>query len=110
MIDHTSIQQQCEIKGKVLDMTAYPYCVVGEAFNFGTAAPISVNDLVKETIRISGKQSEPRILNEVKNEILKQYLSSEKANRVLGWKAEVSLKEGLKEAYQWYEDYFKKNR
>ncbi len=82
--------------------------VTGQAFNFGTETPISVVELVNKMVAISGKKVQPKILNEAKNEILRQYLSSEKARKVLEWQPQVQLDQGLKEAYRWYEEYFKK--
>lgn len=80
--------------------------VKGEAFNFGTASPISVLDLVNSIIEISGKTDlRPIIVGEgkTKGEIDRQYLSSEKARGILGWKPEYSLEAGLRETMKWYE-------
>jgi len=79
----------------------------GEAFNFGTGKPISVLKLVKMILGVSGKTGlTPKILSKgkIKGEIDKQYLSSAKAKRVLGWQPEYSLKEGLKITYKWYRE------
>jgi len=78
----------------------------GEAFNFGTGRPISVIKLVKMIIEISGKRElAPKILSraKIKGEIDRQYLSSAKARRVLGWKPKHSFKKGLEITYKWYE-------
>ena len=42
--------------------------VLGQAFNFGTGKPISVLDLYKKIIKLMGKDVEPKILGEAKNE------------------------------------------
>ena len=42
------------------------------------------------------------ILNEVKNEIKEQTLSSEKAKSLLNWQPSYSLEEGLKRTIEWY--------
>ena len=84
--------------------------VKGEAFNFGTEIPISVLDLVKKIIEISGKvHLVPDIQGKgnPKGEISKQYLSSEKSKKLLGWKPSVKLDEGIKETIKWYENYYK---
>lgn len=81
--------------------------VRGEAFNFGTEKPISVLELFKKIIKICGKDVKPKILNEAKNEIQCQYLSTEKARKILGWSVKFSLDEGLKETAQWYKEYLK---
>jgi CDP-glucose 4,6-dehydratase len=45
-------------------------------------------------------------MNEVKNEIKNQFLSSEKASKVLDWEARYSFEEGIKKTYMWYKKYF----
>ena len=47
----------------------------------------------------------PKILNLELKEIFKQYLSSNKARRILGWKPRYSLEKGLSETIKWYESY-----
>jgi CDP-glucose 4,6-dehydratase len=74
----------------------------GEAFNFGTNEPVSVLDLTKKTLVVAGSNLEPVIQGTAKHEIDNQYSSSEKAKRILGWEAKVSLNEGLKRTYDWY--------
>ncbi|HEU4364540.1 MAG TPA: GDP-mannose 4,6-dehydratase [Candidatus Krumholzibacteria bacterium] len=80
--------------------------VRGEAFNFGVDRPITVLEMVSAIIRLSDHPHlEPVILNEARNEIQEQYLSSEKAGRVLGWKAQYSLEESLRETMAWYREF-----
>ena len=82
--------------------------VRGQAFNFGTETPVTVLDLVNTIIRISGRTSLKAIIagkGKTRGEIQKQYLSIEKAKRMLGWKPEYSLEKGLEETIKWYEDF-----
>ena len=77
----------------------------GKAFNFSSENPISVLDLVNLIIKLSDKTHlKPQILGKGKpeKEIDKQVLSSEKARKLLNWKAKYSLKEGLKKTIEWY--------
>ena len=81
--------------------------ISGEAFNFGTEKPVSVLEVVDMLIEISGKKNiTKKILNEAHNEIKAQYLSCEKARRLLNWKPKYSLKDGLKETYEWYKSFY----
>lgn len=81
--------------------------LIGEAFNFGTDLPVSVLDLVAKIIKISGKENlKPIIRNEVKGEIKNQYLSSEKAKRILKWQPRYTLEEGLTKTIEWYSKWF----
>jgi len=82
--------------------------IKGEGFNFGSNSPITILDFVNKIIKISGKKLNPEIIgkNKPKCEIDAQYLSSEKAGKLLNWKSEVKLDEGLKETIQWYSNFF----
>ncbi len=81
--------------------------IQGNAFNFGTSQPLSVLDIIKKILGLMGRNDlEPQILNEAHGEILHQYLSSEKAQRLLGWKPVASIDEGLLASIEWYKDYF----
>jgi CDP-glucose 4,6-dehydratase len=80
--------------------------VRGEAFNFGTGERVQILDLVQRIIRLAGKEGQlkPRVMlqTKIEREIDAQYLSAEKARALLGWRAEVSLDEGLKHTIEWY--------
>lgn len=75
----------------------------GQAFNFGVDQPRAVLEMIDAIVTLSGNADlSPIILNEAKNEIQDQYLLSEKAARVLGWKPQYSLQEGLQATMAWY--------
>ena len=76
--------------------------VVGHALNFGTGKPVKVIELYNKIIKLMGKNTMPKILGEAKNEIDRQYLSIEKAKKVLKWQPKYSLDAGLKETIEWY--------
>lgn len=82
--------------------------LAGEAFNFSDENPMTVIDFVREISRAAGKKVKYEILNIAKYEIKHQYLASGKARRILGWKPEYNLSEGLKETVEWYKLYFNK--
>jgi CDP-glucose 4,6-dehydratase len=61
--------------------------VAGEAFNFSNEEPITVLELVQKILeRVGKKDLKPEILGTASGEIVKQYLSSQKARRLLGWR------------------------
>jgi len=75
----------------------------GEAFNFSNELQITVLELVEKIIGLMDRKDlEALILNQVKNEIIHQYLSAQKARRLLNWEPEYSLDEALKETIDWY--------
>jgi len=78
----------------------------GEAFNFSLEQPMTVLEIAKAILgQMKRSNLKPEIRNEASGEILSQYLSAEKARRVLGWKPQYSLTEGLEETIQWYKRY-----
>jgi CDP-glucose 4,6-dehydratase len=77
----------------------------GEAFNFSNEIQVTVLDVVQRILKLMGSRLEPDVRNEVTNEILHQYLSAEKARRVLEWKPLFTLEEGLKATIQWYREF-----
>jgi CDP-glucose 4,6-dehydratase len=84
----------------------------GEAFNIGTNEPVQILDLTQRIIAAAGKagQIEPNILlkQKIKHEIDAQYLIADKLMSSTGWKAEVSLDNGLQKSIEWYNQHLKK--
>lgn len=80
----------------------------GEAFNFSNEDPISVLELVKKIHQLANKKPNYKILNEAKYEIKHQYLASQKARKILNWKPQHTLDEGLKKTIDWYRKIFNK--
>jgi len=82
--------------------------IIGQAFNFGSEEKISVLDLFKKILKIMGKEDvKPKILGQAKNEIDRQYLSIEKAKKLLNWTPKHNIDEGLRETLDWYRAYLK---
>lgn len=78
----------------------------GEAFNFSLESQVTVLDLVNRITRIMDSSLQPEVLNQASHEIRRQYLSAEKARRMLGWNHQYSLDEGLRRTIDWYRNYF----
>jgi CDP-glucose 4,6-dehydratase len=74
----------------------------GQAFNFSNEVQITVLELVEKLLGLMGSDLKPDIRNEATNEIRHQYLSAERARRVLGWSPLYDLKEGLGHTIDWY--------
>jgi CDP-glucose 4,6-dehydratase len=85
----------------------------GEAFNFGTGEQVQMLDLARRVIRLAGREGrlEPRVLlaRKIEGEIDAQYLSAEKVEARFGWRAEVSLDEGLRRTIEWYREHLKES-
>jgi len=79
----------------------------GEAFNFSNELQITVLDLTKAILKLMDREDlQPIIANETKSEIKHQYLSADKAKRILKWRPKYTLEKGLRETIAWYREFF----
>ena len=79
--------------------------IAGEAFNFSNETPVTVLEMVAEIASaLDVSDILPTVLSEAEGEIKNQYLSSEKARELLGWKARFSLSQGLQKTIKWYQN------
>ncbi len=79
----------------------------GEAVNFGGDARRTVLEVVGDLQRLTGRSDlAPDIQNTAKAEIREQWLSFEKATRVLGWTPAYTMEQGLRETLDWYRRWF----
>ncbi len=80
----------------------------GEAFNFSNEQPFSVIEITNMILQLMDREDlKPIIKNEVSKEIPEQWLSSKKAKKILNWKVDFSIEEGLKETITWYKELLK---
>ena len=83
--------------------------IAGEAFNFGNEIQVTVLALANKILQAMGAEGHTiKILGVNSNEITHQYLSSQKARELLGWKPLYSLEQGLEETVDWYREFFNK--
>lgn len=74
----------------------------GEAFNFSNEIQVTVSELVERLLALMKSDLQPDVRNEATNEIQHQYLSAEKARRMLNWQPLFTLDEGLRRTIDWY--------
>lgn len=74
----------------------------GEFINIGTSLQTSVNQLYKRIAELLDFDAEPEHVAPREGEIDHIALKVDKAKRVLGWKPQVSLDEGLALTVEWY--------
>ena len=72
-----------------------------EVFNLGTGRGNTVLEVIKTFEKISGRSLNYEISPRRKGDITAAYADTTKANKVLGWKAELSLEEALISAWRW---------
>lgn len=72
-------------------------------FNFGSGNIITVSELINKIIKLSNKKIAIRKIARGRTlEIERQYVSFEKAKRILKWEPKTNLDEGLKKTISWY--------
>ena len=74
----------------------------GHAFNFSTETPMNVLEMTHRILRLMDSPLEPRVMNEASNEIKNQFLSAEKAKRMLDWAPSYRVDDALGETIAWY--------
>ena len=79
--------------------------VRGQAFNFSNEVQIDVLELVARIQQVLGTALAPQILGQASNEIRHQYLSAEKARKLLNWQPEFSLDSALARTVAWYQQH-----
>lgn len=72
-----------------------------EVFNIGTGTGSSVLAVIQSFERVSGRKLNYRIVARRPGDVTEAYADTIKANKVLGWKAELSLDDALKSAWEW---------
>lgn len=72
-----------------------------EVFNLGTGKGNSVLEIIKSFEKVSGQHLNYKITGRREGDITEAYSDTEKANNVLGWKAELSLDDALASAWKW---------
>ncbi|HHY66538.1 MAG TPA: SDR family NAD(P)-dependent oxidoreductase [Alicyclobacillus sp.] len=82
---------------------------VGEVFNIGSGREISIGDLVEEVFSITGRrlpvEQEAKRLRPTRSEVRRLWADSSKAARILGWRPQVDLREGLERTLEWVNDH-----
>jgi len=79
--------------------------LIGESFNFSNEIQVTVLDIVNKILRQMGSTLSPEIRNEASNEIRHQYLSADKAHRLLNWTPAFNIDQGLKLTIDWYKEF-----
>jgi UDP-glucose 4-epimerase len=72
-----------------------------EVFNIGTGKGSSVLEVVHAFEEVTGQKLNYKITDRRPGDVISVYADTTKANEVLGWKAEKSMKDALSSAWKW---------
>lgn len=72
-----------------------------ETFNLGTGTGSSVLEVIHSFEKVSGKKLPYKIVPRREGDITSAYANTDKANNILGWKAQSTLDEAMASAWKW---------
>ncbi len=72
-----------------------------ETFNLGTGTGSTVLEVIHAFEKVSGKKLPYKVVGRREGDITSAYANTDKANTVLGWKAQSSLDDALASAWKW---------
>ncbi len=72
-----------------------------EVFNLGTGRGSSVLEVVNSFEETTGEKLNYKIVDRRPGDVIAVYADTQKANKVLGWKAEKTMEEALASAWKW---------
>ena len=72
-----------------------------EVFNVGTGTGSSVLEVINAFEKVSGQKLPYKIVGRREGDITSAYANTDKANKVLGWKAQSTLEDALASAWKW---------
>ena len=100
------------VKGYILALNTDLSNHFGEVFNISYGEGISIKELAETIINISGKNLKIKIdekrIRPAKSEVMKLVGDFTKAQKILGYKPDISLTEGLKITYEWFKNFYNK--
>lgn len=82
-------------------MLENPECEPLEIYNLGTGKGVSVLELINAFEKVNGVKVPHKIVGRRSGDIVKVWGDPSKANKVLGWKAEISVEETMRTAWNW---------
>ena len=91
---------------RVAEVMASDPSAVGEVFNFSLESPLPVLELVDIIAKAMDRVDlEPIVEATSAHEIHHQFLSAEKARRMLGWSPTMTMTEAMDDTVAWYRDF-----
>jgi UDP-glucose 4-epimerase len=72
-----------------------------EIFNIGTGRPVSVLELITEFEKVNNLKLPYKMVDRRPGDVPAVWAETSRANEILGWKAERTIDQTLKAAWEW---------
>lgn len=82
-------------------MLENPECESLEIYNLGTGKGVSVLELINAFEKVNGVKVPYRIVGRRAGDIVKVWGDPSRANNILGWKADITVEETMRTAWNW---------
>lgn len=77
-----------------------------EIFNLGNSNPVTLNEFISTIEQIVGKKALIKQMEMQQGDVSLTYADISKAKKLLGYEPKTKLKDGMKEFYKWYKDFY----
>ena len=121
IITQTLSSSQEIVLGSLHPMRDYTYCedvveaflkvgespqAIGETINIGSNFEISIGDIVKKVLSITGTEKQISVdagrIRPGKSEVERLWCDNTKAKHLLGWEPSVGFDDGLRKTVEWF--------
>ncbi|NLO05691.1 MAG: NAD-dependent epimerase/dehydratase family protein [candidate division WS1 bacterium] len=75
-----------------------------DIINLGGSSPVTLSELIAAVAEAVGVEPQIEVLPDQPGDVPRTYASVEKARRLLGWQAQISLAEGLRQFVTWHRE------
>lgn len=72
-----------------------------ETFNIGTGTGSTVLEVINSFEKVSGQKLPYKLVDRREGDVIEAFADTEKANSILGWKAQSTLDEAMESAWKW---------
>ncbi|WDO13330.1 UDP-glucose 4-epimerase GalE [Flavobacterium sp. WW92] len=72
-----------------------------EVFNVGTGTGSTVLEVIQSFEKVSGQKLPYKLVDRREGDVIEAYADTQKANKILGWKAESTLDQAIESAWKW---------
>jgi len=100
--DYFYVEEGADAYLRLAEKFAADESLRGQAFNFSYGQPMTVVEIAQKVLDAMGSTLRLDIRSHATHEIPRQFLTAEKARRILNWTPTLSVDEGIERTVRWY--------